>query len=188
MRVRSFFPIAVRKPLATLHLRYIPVFDVARDGFAAWWFSGVGIAFIAIGTGVLIYVRKQTGPKARLRKMFMMVWTGAAVLWTISAYSVTRAEYVRLRDALATHRGLLVEGVVTHFKPEPSGGHANEEFDVGERHYSFSDYVVISGYHRSKSHGGAIREGLHVRITDINGQIGRLDTAADIAAPLPNDR
>ena len=169
-------------------MQYTTVFDVARDGFAAWWGTAAGAAFIVVGTGALIHLRRQIGPKARFQKMFMVVWTGFAVVWTISVYSGTHTEFVQLREALATNQFTVVEGLVTNFKPAPTGGHADEQVDVGEHHYSFSDYVVIAGYHRSRSHGGAMREGLRVRIADVNGQIARLDTAVSISTPLPNER
>jgi len=185
---RSQLSWGVRERPGIQTLKYITVFDVARDGFAAWWGSAVGAALIVVGAAALLYLRKQIGPKARLQKMFMVVWTGFAVVWTFTVYSATHAEFTRVRDALASHKFVIVEGAITNFKPAPSGGHADEEFDVSGRHYSFSDYVVVAGYHRSQSHGGAIREGLRVRIADIDGQIARLDTASSITTPLPNER
>ena len=159
---------------------YTTVFDVARDGFVEWKFPAVGLIGVAVGAGMLVYYWRQ--PKVRgtgLKRVFALFYLTFAILWTVASFTSLYSEYAHLRDALVTGRYTVVEGVVTNFKPAPAEGHADEEFDVARHHYSFSDYVVIAAYHRSRSHGGAFREGLRVRIADVEGQIARLEVAAD---------
>jgi len=58
-----------------------------------------------------------------------------------------------------------VEGLVVNFNPMPEEGHKQESFDVGGVHFEYSDYsLAIQGYHNAASHGGAIQQGLQVRI------------------------
>jgi hypothetical protein len=59
----------------------------------------------------------------------------------------------------------------------PVTGHAMESFEVAGHCYSYSDYVVVAGFNNTQSHGGPIRNGLRVRIADIDGQIARLEVA-----------
>lgn len=46
----------------------------------------------------------------------------------------------------------------------PYNGHDTERFRVGSVSFAYSDYIVESGFNRTSSHGGPIREGLAVRI------------------------
>lgn len=161
-------------------MEYTTVFDVARDGFVEWKFPALGLILVAVGAGMALYDWRQ--PKVRstgMKRVFSLIYLTFAILWTLTSFTFLYSEYASLRDALVTGRYAVVEGVVTNFKPAPAEGHADEEFDVAGHHYSFSDYVVIAGYHRSRSHGGAFREGLRVRIADVEGQIARLEIAID---------
>jgi hypothetical protein len=161
-------------------MRYDTVFDVARDGFTEWKFPAFGLIFVVVGVGMLVNQHRHPDPRrGRWKRTFPVFYTTFAVLWTLVAFMGTYSDYARLRDALRAGNYVVAEGVVTNFKPAPREGHADEEFDVDGHHYAFSDYVVIAGYHRSRSHGGAIREGLRVRIADVAGKIARLEVAAD---------
>ena len=59
----------------------------------------------------------------------------------------------------------------------PYAGHSDESFVVGGRRFSYSDFVVTSGFHNAASHGGPIREGLYVRVTYLGNLILRLEIA-----------
>jgi hypothetical protein len=59
----------------------------------------------------------------------------------------------------------------------PYTGHAMESFCVQEQCFSYSDYVVTTGFHNTASHGGPIREGLNVRIEYIGNIILKLEVA-----------
>lgn len=155
---------------------YETVFDVARDGFGAWRFSATGLVGIAIGIGMFVYFHRHPDPRrGKYRPAFGVLIASYSVWWTITSFGSTHGEYARMRDALRTGKFVVVEGVVRDYKPAPAEGHAYEEFDVAGHQYSFSDYVIIAGYHKSQSHGGVIHEGLQVRIADVGGQIARLE-------------
>jgi hypothetical protein len=59
----------------------------------------------------------------------------------------------------------------------PYTGHSEESFTVEGHRFSYSDYIVTSGFHNTASHGGPIREGLHVRVTYSGNLILRLEVA-----------
>jgi hypothetical protein len=52
-----------------------------------------------------------------------------------------------------------------------------ESFTVNGHHYRYSDSVVTAGFNNTQPHGGPIREGMTVRITNFGGQIARLEIA-----------
>lgn len=71
----------------------------------------------------------------------------------------------------------IAEGPVTNFIPMPYTGHSMESFTLNGHRFSYSDYVVTSGFHNTISHGGPIHEGLYVRITYSGNSILRLEIA-----------
>jgi len=157
---------------------YHVVFDATLTGGRYWWFPASGAAFFVIGL-VWIAVQRVLTRKARswLFRAQPYVVTAFALLWTILAASIYFYQYGRLKDALQSGRYEVVEGVVTHFVPMPPEGHASEHFEVDGHHYSYSDYGIQPGFNNTSSHGGPIREGLRVRIADVDGSIARLEIA-----------
>ena len=166
---------------------YETVFDVARDGFGAWWFSATGLVGIAVGIGMFVYLYRHPDPRrGKYQPAFAVLIASYSAWWTITSFASTHGEYARMRDALRAGNFVVVEGVVQNYKPASPEGHANEQFDVAGHQYSFSDYEVIAGYHKSRSHGGVIHEGLQVRIAEIGGQIARLEIQRNEgSAPAP---
>ena len=100
-----------------------------------------------------------------------------AVVWTVVSFAATYTEYHSTATALSVGRFAIVEGPVTDFVPMPYAGHSDESFVVGGRRFSYSDFVVTSGFHNAASHGGPIREGLYVRVTYLGNLILRLEIA-----------
>ena len=128
---------------------------------------------------MLIYDRRhpRIGGGAALRRVFLFAFVLFGIALAVTGGSGMRSEYMRHRQALESGDFVVVEGVVEHFVPAPPEGHKNEEFDVGGRHYSYSDYVVVPAFHQTRSHGGPINEGLQVRIADFGGHILRLEVS-----------
>ncbi|HEX6807267.1 MAG TPA: hypothetical protein VF118_04725 [Gemmatimonadaceae bacterium] len=155
------------------------MFDVARQGFVVWDTPlQVGLALTAVGAVMFsYYTLRPNASHADRNRPIAVTYLIFAVFWTLLAVGGTYHNYRLVRDALVDGKFILVEGVVSNFKPQPPEGHVDEQFDVGTHHYGFSDYFIIPGYHTSRSHGGAFREGLRVRIADVNGEIARLEIA-----------
>jgi hypothetical protein len=65
--------------------------------------------------------------------------------------------------------------VVTHFRPMPVTGHGVESFVVGGKRFQYSDFAMRAGFDETRSHGGPVREGLHVRIHYFGDDIAKLE-------------
>ena len=100
--------------------------------------------------------------------------SGFVLICAIWALFGGHSQYKALRDALERGEYRVVEGVVDRFAPATEWG-AAESFVVGDHRYEYSDAVVIRGYHRTAARGGVIRNGLHVRIADVDGEIAKLE-------------
>ena len=48
---------------------------------------------------------------------------------------------------------------------------------VDTAHFSYSKYEINSGFRRNVGQGGPMREGLFVRIANVDGEIARLEIA-----------
>jgi hypothetical protein len=100
-------------------------------------------------------------------------FTGMAMMTGVLELSA----HARLRRALERGDYTVVEGTVSGFELGDRGGHRDERFSVqsgGRFHtYRYRSSRGQAGFHQSH---GPIREGLRVRITDVDGAIARLET------------
>ena len=153
------------------------VYDLDRQGFHAWEFVLVFCGFVLLSIALIIYDHRhpRAGIKGAYRRVFFYVYALVSFALAIEAVPDIISEYRTNVRALRDGRYQRVEGIVENFVPAPVGGHRDETFDVAGHHYAYSDFVVVAGYHQSQSHGGAIRQGAHVRIADLNGTILRLE-------------
>jgi hypothetical protein len=158
--------------------QYRVVFDVAAVGYRNWTFPAFGLIFVALALVVLAYRRWRPAPaRPLLARVWPYAYLAFAVSWVALALGLSYPRYRRVRAALDSGRFTLVEGVVTHFVPMPRQGHQMERFEVAGHSYAYSDFVVTPGFNNTQSHGGPIREGLRVRIADVDGEIARLEIA-----------
>ncbi len=159
-------------------MRYIVVFDVVQVGFKEWLYPSFGFLFIVIGIGMLIYKSQNPAKDSTLRsRIFPYAFTLFACFWTATSFWSTYSDYRHLRDALLNGQYVVVEGTITNFVPMPWGGHAKEKFNVNSHHYEYSNFAANAGFNQTQAYGGPLREGLHVRIADVDGQIARLEIA-----------
>jgi len=100
-----------------------------------------------------------------------------AIAWTVIAGGVTISRSLAASEALKEGNCETVEGRVENFHPMPKGGHDTERFEVAGTRFSYSDFIMSSGFNNAASHGGPIREGLQVRICHQSGVILRLEIA-----------
>ena len=148
------------------------VFDVAKEGYTAWFFPLIGLGFLTLSLLLLWNERREPQNKRHWRTIFMVVFSA---LWTIVALFGTLGSHLRARSARASGNYQTVEGVVENFVPQPYNGHAIERFTVSGVPFSYSDYIVAPGFHQSRSHGGPITGGLYLRIGHVKGMILRLE-------------
>ena len=161
-------------------MAYVVIFDIATTGYKSYSFVASGLIGIAVAFVFVLIRRSIPGwskrpPWARL--IFPWGFLCFTVLWTLYAFVVTYGEYRVTSAARLNNSAKVVEGIVTGFRPMPATGHAEESFCVSGACFSYSDYVATSGFNQTSSHGGPIREGLHVRITAVGNTIVKLEVA-----------
>ncbi|MEI9896348.1 MAG: hypothetical protein WDN28_21410 [Chthoniobacter sp.] len=110
--------------------------------------------------------------------MFSFVWLSFAIVWTGFAFASTLSNYLNLASDLRNGRCSVVEGIVTDLHPMPAGpptGYKADWFTVRGVQFKVLGYVVSAGFNQIQSHGGPLREGMHVRIHYAGGEIARLE-------------
>src|SRR4051794_23377332 len=122
---------------------YELVYSIANER-CPWWILGVGLVPVLAGV-LLLVIGKRAGT-------FAIV--GGIVWAALAAPTALRCR--ALHQALEAGRTQMVEGEVRHFRPIPRTGHDLESFEVSGRKFSYSDYIMASGFHQSASHGGPI--------------------------------
>ena len=105
-----------------------------------------------------------------------MVLGGAGVL---AVFGGSVVPDLVMRMNVARGRGQVFDGVVTDFTPGDPGDHVTERWVLqtpnGRRTYAYSPSIIGPGYDRTAAHGGLVRDGLNVRVTDVGGWIARLE-------------
>jgi hypothetical protein len=160
-------------------VNYSTVFDVTQSGYRQWWFPSVGLIFIVVGLALPFLIRSGIfrRPPAWMEGWFPAVFVGFAIFWTLGSLALTASDYFGLAADLRRGRCEVVEGAVEQFDPMPYTGHKDESFVVAGHHFHYSDYEVSAGFNQSTSHGGPIRDGLHVRIHCKGNEIAKLEIA-----------
>jgi hypothetical protein len=153
------------------------VYDFA-DALPRIGFMLLPLLFVAIGLGIYFYHKKIVDNSATTtfginKKKYGMVFGIICVSFSgfISVLFIVSmsAEYMRTKYIYDEKQYNTVEGIVENYHPMPAGGHAYESFTVKRIKFEFSDFDLGDyGYNNAASHGGAIREGLKVRISYFN--------------------
>ena len=156
-------------------MHYEVVFDCCEAGYRNWWFPmlGFGLAAVMFGFERVVEPRlpRFMRPRWRLPPIFIY---GFIAFWIALTFSFTIYDFAHVCGALRGGRAIVVEGAVRDFLP---GGESRktETFKVGGRSYEYSQSEVQAGFNTVASQGGPIRDGLGVRIHDVDGQIARLE-------------
>jgi hypothetical protein len=158
---------------------YLVVYDVASRGFhLEWaWFSPLLVTVAA-----LVRFRFADSTAQRLVGAVVAV---AAAAFTVFEVQGNYTAFRELRRALQDGDYTLVQGPVEDFVPGRLDGHQNERFRVGSHRFEYSPYLGLTGFRQLRAAGGAVHEGVRVRIFDVNGTIARLDTVAGSRLDLP---
>lgn len=162
--------------------KFTTVFDVSQQGYATAWFPAFGLIFVVIGAllvfrPALMLRHMPSGIQGKARKGFSWFYFIFALLWTITSFLATYYEHNKAISDLRKGHFSVVEGRVSDFVPMPYTGHSQESFSVSRQRFSYSDFIVTSGFHNTASHGGPIREGLYVRVSHSGNLILRLELA-----------
>jgi hypothetical protein len=160
-------------------VHYRLVYDAAAAGYTDWWFPAAGMAMLLVVTALLYRHRRRREPARGAWMLYFGV--PFLTLWVVVAGVGTYHQYARLRDALRSGQFTMVEGVVRGFQPSDPGDHQEERWEVESRGVIYRYHYVPSnlspGFRQTRIHGGPIRDGLRVRIADVDGYIARLEVA-----------
>jgi hypothetical protein len=168
-------------------MEYIVAFDVIQAGYRQWSFPAHGLIFVGLGV-LTVRFRKflpwwtLRGEKRIVPPLFGYTILAFSALWTLVAFFGAFGDYSVLGKALRDDRLEFVEGVVTNFIPMPYEGHSRESFEVKGRRFDYSDFHITAGFNNTKSHGGPIDEGVHVRIWHKDNKIARLEVGKGIGS------
>lgn len=154
---------------------YRVVFDILDVGYSGWHVAMIP-AMVGAGFGLATFwshrIRRRDTSASRIREGVIL---GAATLIAgvvaLVIIAVSFTEHRHLREARRRGDGAISEGVVSDFVPEQPNGHPRESFAVGSRRFSYSSSDITSGFHWTAGRGGPIKEGMRVRIADIDGSI-----------------
>ena len=156
-------------------MQYQVVYDVEN----AWpnaWFVPVFIAGMMVvatvnwlrGKRQLTHNFEKPNPPA-----FVFIFLGAVLFLT---FSLTFVSLISLRYQVAHNKASLIEGVVSGFHPADSE-HSTETFQVEGHVFSYSRHSFSQGYNALYIFGGAVHEGVRVRIVYIDNNILKLEVA-----------
>jgi hypothetical protein len=170
---------------------YHTVFDITVNGYKDWTFPAHGLIFIVAGILAWRYgpthLKGWTRASPFARDAFCSFWIGFSILWTVTSFLSTYADYRDLRRKFEEGRFQVVEGVVSEFDPE-TNGHKVERFCVRGTCFEYSTWIVQAGFNHSNAVGGPIRLGLPVRVSYVYGgrivklEVGPFQEASSVPA------
>ena len=159
---------------------------IAAGGLAFWAYGRRDAhlwAGMSVGQGLPMEARPASAVDHPLRRAgaHRRIGLGVALAAFTAAVGfgwLGLTAHARFRGALDRGEYTTVEGRVFDFEQGDRGGHRDERFSVrrgGRVHtYRYNHSRPRPGFHQSH---GPIREGIRVRIADIDGAIARLEIA-----------
>jgi hypothetical protein len=163
------------------------VYDAAQQGYD-WSLAPlglIGLIFVAVAMMMLLVdapdIEQRSlpsrSPLVRERLIRGRFFLGFAIVYTAIFPVVTLSQHWETQKLLRNPHLAVAEGPVTDFIPMPASGHAMETFKVQGQNFSYSDFVIVPGFHNATSHGGPIRDGLNVRVTHVGNVILKIEVA-----------
>ncbi len=153
------------------NLKLIYDFSQRSPGFGVMLFP---LLFVFIGIGIFLYnknivdknAKSSFGISKRKFGMFFgLLFLSFTILVSTLTISSHISEYGKTIDVYKNKSYKTVQGLIENYHPIPKGGHDSERFTVQGVSFEYSDYDLTDyGYNNAASNGGAIKEGLFVRI------------------------
>jgi hypothetical protein len=113
----------------------------------------------------------------RFRQVFSWIFLLCGIVVTIFVLAGTYLQYTSALNDYKKGNYNIVDGIVTDFVPMPYTGHSYECFTVNTRRFCYADPMGTPGFNNTRSHGGPIRPGLHVRVSYVGNVILKLEIA-----------
>jgi hypothetical protein len=157
---------------------YRLVFDAAMNGYQTWRAAILPGCVSVAALIILVLLRSNIAIKAKGARFYCGIISAVAAIATAGCVAMlvhTRREYDALRSSLRDRTFRVVEGYVVDFVPQGADGHPIERFRVDSTRFEYSRSDITSAFHHTAISGGPIRNGIAVRIADVNGKIARLE-------------
>lgn len=153
---------------------WVVLYDATADG-SAFVFPFIGLILVALA---LVAVRRKTFTRdaygetivqrgSRRARLFLAF----ATAWFLTASAMVLGFRHQLVKALESGGYTEVVGIVHEFSEADPLRRRPESWRVGEHSYQLQDAQFGRGMHST----GLVREGMHVRISDVDGAIARLE-------------
>ncbi len=136
------------------------------------------LGFVLVGLGIFFYhliaVKNTQHSRSLLNRrnygmFFGILFASLTGLIALVLIPANINEYQKTKRIYDSRDYEIVQGTVENYHPMPATGHDRESFTVKGVSFEFSDYDVSDyGYNNAASKGGAIKEGLYVRIAYFN--------------------
>lgn len=157
---------------------YRLAFDVTAGGYQTWRSAILPACVSAAALIVLMFLRFSPSVKERGARFYRGIISAVGAVAAMGCVAMlvhTRCEYDELQSSLRNMTFHVVEGYVVDFIPQGVDGHPIERFRVDSARFEYSRSDITSAFHRTAIEGGPIRNGIAVRIADVNGKIARLE-------------
>ena len=156
---------------------YRLIFDAATVRYAVWDWLFPAVLFVAFGITLVCFPDLYGRDRRRFTRPFGALLAAVAAWMAVGSWRATNSQRARVVDALRAGRYQLVQGVVQNFRPGDVDSHPPEEFTVAGHRYQYAPAEHLFGFNRVAAQGGPIREGLRVRIADVDGLIAWLEVS-----------
>jgi len=123
------------------------------------------------------------GPARRIFSWVFFLFTG---LLTVAFAVVPYVQGQKLREAEMSGDTRVAEGCLQAFHPMPATGHDMERLRLDGQTFTYSDFVLVPGFHQSQASGGPIHADSRLRLTHVGPNIVRVEVA-DHACPAAPD-
>jgi len=153
---------------------YRVVFDITKDARHDDIVQGWLVVLLVLGVGIVLFVVRRHLPTL-LRVVFPALFIAGGCLGIVALIFRNGLQPSELAAAYRAGKCEVVEGIVTQFHPMPATGHGVESFVVSGKHFQYSDYSLRAGFNQTSSHGGPMRDGLHVRIHYLGDDIAKVE-------------
>jgi hypothetical protein len=156
---------------------YRLVFDATTVRYpASEWLLPLAL-FAAFGVALASFPRLSEPERRRFVRPFGALSAIVAGAMAVGIWRTSEAQRSQVVGALRDGRYQLVEGVVEGFRPGAASSHPPEEFTVSGHRYRYAPAEHLYGFNQVAALGGPIRNGLRVRIAEVDGLIARLEVA-----------
>ncbi len=152
---------------------YDVVFDIARAGYAPWWWFPLAgaIPFVFVLALARFRTIVEATPRARWFPVVVLVF---GIAWVGGAGVAGYREYRELLTAATSGDAEMVEGTVERLEALDAPSDEVERLVVAGRTFEYSDAEATSAFNQTLRRGGPLRPGQWIRVWHVEGRIVKI--------------